>query len=269
MIHCALPGCGFDPDLNVSYRFQYDSLRQHWKSEHNLPPNPSQKEFFMVIHKLWDLLDNYMDQGMNWPTPERPTDPWADDREWQLILSQNDLAKAKAVSAGRGVAEALTLLLHGYFTHSDQVAQLAYERWLARTNGTEMPVTPGLEGAGGTMPKDYVAPSEPPVNQFIAAAAAEVATVPTVLDVMTPEQVAAAVPAPPVVAPPVITPPAVAAPVAVAEVPLAAPAVNIPSALAKFTEEQIQRIREARDSGFDAATVAEMFGITTGEVIDL
>lgn len=185
---------------------------------HPTPTSPS------VVDKIWVELDHYIDTALDWPQVAADSSVWASETD-EIAYLRNELAKAKAAAAGRGLAIALSHMQYAKYADSNAVMAEAMQRREHRKNST-----PADEAQQQVIsPDPTVAPGAPtPGNP------ASVTTVSA-------------------------TPPAEPA----APAPQAPETSPEPAALG---EHEIARIREALDQGFDADSLASMFGISTEQI---
>lgn len=116
---CPVTGCQWDVDPSITNSEAYSLLLEHFHESHNLRRgskqhmfenfNPKTKGYAVetgapigMIARVEIELDNYIKKAMEWPAPEGGV--WDSN---ELAKLRNELEKAKATAAGRGLAIAL------------------------------------------------------------------------------------------------------------------------------------------------------------------
>lgn len=248
---CAVPSCKFSSAPSGTLTEQAKEMQAHLPS--HFPTRHRKKEIDMpagqsIIEKLWDEIDGFITQAMEWPT--------AADVIWNTEADRlgDELAKAKVTAAGRGIAIALQLMTQPHYASADDVVRAAVERYQARRNeaAAQNPVVTAAPDPVTVVTSLPVAVAEPAVQADPwANAPAPVAVV-----------------APPMPPPLATEPVAVAAPVATA-VAEADPIATLHPALVDLDEAVIASIRNALAQQFPAEQLVDLFKLPLDAVESL
>lgn len=146
---CQLPGCAFDAEPDLTNKKAHEAFVMHLKYIHGIPRNgdnspimfenfdPKTKGYkvdngvpIKILASVELELDKYIKIAMEWKDPEGGI--WNSNEVAKL---RNELEKAKASAAGRGLAIAIWHMRGGDstsnpFTGPDHVIRDAVDRWL-------------------------------------------------------------------------------------------------------------------------------------------
>lgn len=157
---CALPGCNFKCDTDLTYGGQLRQLKRHWREnefrfkwyqwDYDEEERQAQMETGVtIITTLWTELDQITGPALKanaefnaWVNDESTKGPWENAAQMEAEKLKRQLELAKKFGTGRGLAIALKHMSTPYFDNADEVVKHAVARAQAREAGQPI-FTPG------------------------------------------------------------------------------------------------------------------------------